>query len=179
VPDTCQINFEGDNLEVLLSACLTVCLRWVNPSLPTSSSGFHVLLVSSQASLKDGVGRRVENMHKFGGILLIGALALTGCAAIDPQAAANEACGVEIGKVSSFNDAMDKDPQDTWDAINTMSSVVVTDTAVEVPEGGAYDVLGTAQIVTNLGFPSKISWRCFSQTVDGKTYAAIVAWRRN
>jgi len=35
VPDTCQINFEGDNLEVLPSASLTVYLRWVNPSLPT------------------------------------------------------------------------------------------------------------------------------------------------
>jgi hypothetical protein len=118
-------------------------------------------------------------MHKFGGILLIGALTLTGCATVDPQVAADDACGIQMNKVSAFNDATNKDPQDAWDAINTMSSIVVTNMATEVPEGGAFNVLGTAQIVTNLGFPSKISWRCFSQTVDGKTYAAIVAWRRN
>lgn len=116
--------------------------------------------------------------------MVIGLFALSGCATVDPEAAANEMCDTQSERASSYNESNDPDFEvgAEGDSVRKVSLVRVKTEAVgETVENGdgAYRVFGTAKLATALGSRYEVAWECFSQTTDGKTYASIVKWTRS
>jgi hypothetical protein len=113
------------------------------------------------------------------GVLVTAALiTLSGCAAADPKVLADEKCGDISENPNSYSDSADGDWANPGEYATDLASVEVTEGAREVPEGGAYNVTGTAKLSTSSDATYNITWRCFSQTNDGTTYANIVEWNR-
>lgn len=61
---------------------------------------------------------------------------------------------------------------ESWlDSELTVSDVVSVDRGET--DVAAFDVTGKATVALSSGREIRVDWECFTQTVDGKTYAAI------
>lgn len=110
-------------------------------------------------------------MWKKCGMLLVGALLLTGCAAQPAEVAAEECERVSL-VVREFNDSRNGD--------GTVRKVVAESLEAPVQRSGggdSYDVRGTSTVTLEDGTESLASWNCFVQRPDSTSYAAITQWR--
>lgn len=102
------------------------------------------------------------------GLLAVAALLLTACAAPDPLSAGTKQC--EDSLQYEIEQAL-PEPAAGWvDAELTPGT-----TGHESRDGSeyAYYVRGTAEVQLADGETVTADWECFTQTVDGTTYAAV------
>lgn len=116
-------------------------------------------------------------MKKIGGMLVAVTLLLTGCS-VDLEAAANNACGEEIKWPESFNESKNGDLSKIAGTVRRVEKPVITQPATATEDYNyAFNMYGTAEILDESHTMHTVTWNCFAQTVDGKTYSAITEWK--
>lgn len=102
-------------------------------------------------------------------LLAATALALAGCANASPLEAGSQKCTeslqYEIEQVKA-------EPKAGWVDSELDSDV----TSHESPDDSeyAYTIFGTANVHLSDGTTLTVDWECFTQTIDGETYATIM-----
>lgn len=99
--------------------------------------------------------------------LLLAVLLLAGCTA-DPQDAGAAMCEDEL----QYAIEQEIEIAETWLGSELeVGNVTAVDMSQE--DIAVFDLAGTATVTLASGREITVDWKCFTQTVDGKTYAAI------
>lgn len=116
-------------------------------------------------------------MSKIWAIIFASIMLLSGCSA-DTKSLASEACESLILRPDSYNDSLDGDKNRLGGEIASVNKQTITQKAKQHDDGGnAFYIKGTSQVTSDEGISAQISWVCFAQTSDSKTYASIIEWK--